>query len=224
MMLEVNILVCLSLSAIYCGSAKLWFLEAESKCIYCWRHPADLLFGKIKMQENFSSGVLHSGSLDWCSQLCLQWSRSRWLRTPGALFCNLSVLKSPSGSVTESAFLQLLVDQNYSLKKMHFSFSSIDHALMNFFQKTNSLGMDTLDVWFYGRKVIYFLVIENPTYNKCICTSFTSLQRVWNSFSQKNNDIAVRYGKAKKAHFSFFPNVFLQRHTLTNRHTYKGQS
>lgn len=35
------------------------------------------------------------------------------------------------------------------------------------------------------------------------------LEMVWNSFSHKNNEIAVRYGRAKKAHFSFFTNVFL---------------
>jgi len=63
-----------------------------------------------------------------------------------ALFCNLTVMKSPSNSISESGFLELLVKLNCSLLKMHFSFSAIDHALMNFFQKTNSYGMDTLEV------------------------------------------------------------------------------
>lgn len=43
--------------------------------------------------------------------------------------------------------------------------------------------------------------------------------RVWNN--EENNEIVVRYGRGRKAHFSIFPNVFLQRHRLTN--TYKGQ-
>lgn len=134
-------------------------------------------------------------------------------------FCNSTVMKSPNDSVPESSLLMLLVEQNCSLIKMRFSFSSIDQALMNFFWKTNSLGMDTLEVWFYRRKVICFSVIEKTTYNKCICSSFMSLQRVWNSFSHKNNEIAVGYGRGKETHFSFFPNVFLQRHIFTNTHT-----
>lgn len=66
--------------------------------------------------------------------------------TSDALFYNLRMMKSPSDSVPESGFLELLVEQNCSLIKVCFSFSSIDHALMNFFRKTNSLGMDTLEV------------------------------------------------------------------------------
>lgn len=52
---------------------------------------------------------------------------------PDALFCNLTVMKSPNDSVPESGFLELLVEQNFSLIKMRVSFSSIDHALMNLF-------------------------------------------------------------------------------------------
>lgn len=56
-MLKANILVCISLSAIYCRSANLWFLESESRRIYCWKQPGALLVGQRKTQENFSSSA-----------------------------------------------------------------------------------------------------------------------------------------------------------------------
>lgn len=43
--------------------------------------------------------------------------------------------------------------------------------------------------------------------------------KAWNN--EENTEIVVRYGRGRKAHFSILPNVFLQRHMLTN--TCKGQ-
>lgn len=48
-------------------------------------------------------------------------------------------MSDPSDSIPESGFLALFVKQNFSVRKMCFSFSSIGHTLINFFKRLTQL-------------------------------------------------------------------------------------